>query len=117
MSRKLGALKTAAARIGCTVAEYTAQRAAGLRWCSVHRQWEPAGDFSHRTRCRSAGRMIPARRPGHLTDLEVTAMRQLRWYGQIRYRSLCRMFGKSYHSVWAACNGHTFDHLPMPGPQ
>lgn len=39
MGSALGVAKTAAARIGCTVDEWTTRRADGERWCTGCRSW------------------------------------------------------------------------------
>jgi len=113
--RTQGSLKTAAKRIGVPLAEYNAKRASGLKWCSSHQRWESADGFSRKRRqCRASTRLA-RRRPCRLSEREVRVMRELRWIGRVPYQSLTRMFGKSHHSVWAACNGRTWSHLPMPG--
>ena len=51
MGSAAGVLKVAAHRLGLTVEEYTARRAAGLKWCTGCRTWRPVGAFGQdRTR-------------------------------------------------------------------
>ena len=57
----------AAARIGCTAAEYLAQRIAGERWCSVCRTWQRRVHHHECYACRvvldRARKKRPERRP------------------------------------------------------
>lgn len=46
MGSKLGVIKAAAGRLNLTVEEYTAKRAAGLKWCSGCREWLPTAKFT-----------------------------------------------------------------------
>lgn len=46
--------RSAATRIGVAVAEYVAQRAAGLAWCGVCRRFLPSADVCSR-QCRPCG--------------------------------------------------------------
>ena len=60
MGSRQGAEKSAAAKVGVSVQEWRARRAAGERWCYCCRLWLPAGDFSadasratqHASNCR-----------------------------------------------------------------
>lgn len=46
-------IKVAAGILKILPEEYRAKRAAGVRWCSGHRDWTPAEQFGRRTgRCR-----------------------------------------------------------------
>lgn len=113
--RREGARKATARRVGVSPEEYTRRRAAGERWCYLHRRFEPRERFvPGRRHCIESTR-LQQRRTEATMDREVIAMRDLRWRGRLTYRSLSRMFGRSYRAVWAACNGETFRHLPMPG--
>jgi hypothetical protein len=43
--RRLGAIKSAAVKTGCSLSEYTCRRAAGEKWCTACRVWHPVGAF------------------------------------------------------------------------
>lgn len=43
--RQLGAYKSAAAKIGCSLVEWFERTSAGFLWCSDCRKWKPAGQF------------------------------------------------------------------------
>ena len=55
-------MQRAASRIGMSLADYQANRAAGLKWCFKHRQWHPREHFGAsrdnpdglRNECRAA---------------------------------------------------------------
>lgn len=113
--RRWGASKTAARRIGIPLDVYVAHRSAGQLWCCHHRRWELAERFRPGRRQCAASSRVAVKRDQPLTDAEVILMRQLKWIGRMPYRALCRMFGVSYRAAWAACNGETWTHLPMPG--
>lgn len=61
MGSALGAAKTAAIKIGCSVEEWMARRANGERWCSTCRAWwfvenmmpEPARAGGYSLTCRA----------------------------------------------------------------
>ena len=61
MGSVAGVSKAAAARTGCTVADYAANLAAGLLWCTLDQAWEPAEDFAV-DRSRARGRAASCRR-------------------------------------------------------
>lgn len=42
----MGAAKTAAGKIGCTVEEYLSNRGAGRLWCHVCRSFQPRDSFA-----------------------------------------------------------------------
>lgn len=111
----LGASKIAAAKLGIPLDAYLAKRAAGERYCYVCRTWRQLDAFycPRRCLCRQCHR-VPSRNTTRITDLEVRVLRELRWIGRVPYTALCKMFGRSAGSVWAACNGHTKSKLPMP---
>lgn len=46
MGSAVGALKTAARRVGLTLESYTARVAGGERWCTGCKQWHPVARFS-----------------------------------------------------------------------
>lgn len=46
MGSSLGVEKVAAARVGLSLEEYRAKRAASLRWCCGCKAWHPSGEFS-----------------------------------------------------------------------
>ncbi len=58
--RQLGAYKSAAAKIGCTLGEWISSRIAGLKWCFACRRWIDHKQFvvdrsragGHASRCR-----------------------------------------------------------------
>lgn len=115
MGTTTGALKTAAAKIGVPYAVYLERRAAGEQYCSACCKWKLAAHFYRpgRAVCKACWR-TPKVTMTRMTDLEVMTLRQLRWVGRIRYMDLCRMFGRGYQTIYAACNGRTRARLPMP---
>ncbi len=110
-----GAMKVAAAKLGLPHAVYVERCAAGEQFCSTCRTWKLAQHFYRpgRAICKACWR-TPTRTMTRMSDLEVMTLRQLRWVGRMRYMDLCRMFGRGYQTIYAACNGRTRSRLPMP---
>lgn len=81
MGSRVGVMKQAAQRVGVTVEEYERRVAAGLKWCTACKAWQPRSEFvvdrsrsdGLRARCLGAGRGRPR---GH-RDADKEAARQL----------------------------------------
>jgi len=88
MGSLAGVLKTAAKRTGCTVEEYQAKEAAGLRWCCGCKAWHNVKDFStDKSRGGGRGRTCRAWRNRNLAKVpEPIEKRRARRLVQMRVR-------------------------------